>query len=101
MSKQLLGNLDAERRVAAILSEDVISLAQAEKLLGETTGHKPARATVCRWINTGRLEAIKLGRQLFTSEQAVHRFLVERTATIAIKTPMRGRKGGGLPRAKL
>ena len=77
-----LGKLRAEQNVSQILAENVISLSQAEALIERAIGHRPSRATVCRWINSGKLQAIKMGRQLFTSEQAVHRYLVAKTATI-------------------
>ncbi|MBX3421843.1 MAG: DUF1580 domain-containing protein [Pirellulaceae bacterium] len=101
MSRSLLGKKAAEKVVSAILTESVISLSEAERLIEKSIGHRPARATVCRWINAGRLEAIKLGRQLFTSEQAVHRFVVARTATIVVNSSTQRARGGGLSRSSV
>ena len=74
--------------VERILSEDVLSLAQARAEIFEATGHRPDKATLCRWIHKGcggvKLEAIRLGSQsLFTSVQAINRFIIARTEKLA------------------
>jgi hypothetical protein len=79
---------DASSIVQKILSEDVLSIAQARAQIFEATGQRPDKATLCRWIHKGchgvKLEAIRLGGQnLFTSVQAIHRFIVARTEKLA------------------
>lgn len=69
-----------------ILTEDVLTLAEARAELARATGRRcrPDKATMHRWIHRGvggvRLEAIRLGRQWFTSRQAITRFAIARTA---------------------
>ncbi len=70
--------------VNRILTEDVLSLSDARRELHAATGKRPDKATLTRWIHRGvggvRLEAVALGRQLFTSRQALTRFIEARTA---------------------
>ena len=58
-----------------ILTEDVITLREAARLLPK----RPHHATLWRWANKGvggiRLESVKQGRDLLTSKQALNRFL--------------------------
>jgi hypothetical protein len=69
--------------VAKVLTEDVLTLSQARKELAQVTGKRPDKATLARWIHRGvggtKLEAVRLGCQLFTSRQAISRFIVART----------------------
>ncbi len=69
--------------VAQILTEDVITLADARKELAAITGKRPDKATMSRWVHRGvggvRLEAVRLGVQLLTSRQAITRFIEART----------------------
>jgi hypothetical protein len=66
-----------------ILTEDVLTLQDARKELGNITGRRPDKATVYRWTNRGvggtKLESIRLGNQLLTSRQALTRFIEART----------------------
>ena len=66
-----------------ILTEDVITIQDARKELGSLTGRRPDKATCYRWVNRGvggtKLEAIRLGNQLFTSRQALTRFIEARS----------------------
>ena len=69
--------------VNRILTEDVLTLSQARKELASITGKRPDKATITRWIHRGcggvKLDAIRLGVQLFTSRQALTRFIEART----------------------
>jgi hypothetical protein len=66
-----------------VLTEDVITIPQACDEIKATTGHKPDRATVYRWVLNGvegqRLEAVRVGRQILTSRQAITRFIAARS----------------------
>lgn len=84
--RAILGKKEAERLVDRILSEDVLTLAQAEQAIQEVTGQKPSRASLTRWIHAGKLEAIKLGNQLITSREAIQRFMVNRTSTLTVQS---------------
>ncbi len=70
--------------VSRILSEEVLTLSDARRELFKVTGRRPDKATMSRWIHRGvggiKLEAVWLGRQLFTSKQALTRFIEARTA---------------------
>ena len=74
---------DSEAIVSRILTEDVLTLSQARKELMAITGKRPDKATMARWIHRGcggvKLDAIRLGIQLFTSRQALTRFIEART----------------------
>lgn len=67
----------------AVLSEDVLTIPQVCQEIKETTGRKPDRATVYRWVLNGvegqRLEAVRIGRQILTSRQALTRFIAARS----------------------
>ena len=60
-------------------SNDLISLAQATKLLPKFNGKHPNPSTVWRWCTVGlngvRLECARVGNRMCTSEAALHRFL--------------------------
>lgn len=78
---------DASETVSRILSEDILSLAQARTELQSLTGIRPDKATMTRWIHRGvggvKLEAIRLGgRSIFTSMQALNRFIEARTRSM-------------------
>ena len=76
----------APTAVQRILTEDVIALSEARSELYATVGKRPDKATMHRWIHCGvggvKLEAIRLGREMFTSRQALTRFIESRTATL-------------------
>lgn len=69
--------------VNRILTEDMLTLAAARKELASITGKRPDKATMTRWIHRGvggiKLDAVRLGVQLFTSRQALTRFIEART----------------------
>lgn len=75
----------AKQAVSRILTEDILSLSEARKELQQLTRKRPDKATLTRWIHRGiggtKLEAVRLGgTQLFTSRQALTRFIEARTA---------------------
>ena len=69
--------------VHRVLTEDVLSLTEARKEIAQITKRRTDKATLTRWIHKGvggqKLEAVRLGRCLFTSRQALTRFIEERT----------------------
>lgn len=78
----------AEKRakdvISRVLTEDVLSIAQTRIEIEKTTGQKPQPSTVIRWMQIGcggiRLDAVRVGSQWVTSRQAIHRFILARTA---------------------
>ncbi len=80
-------SVDTASVVSKILTEDVLTLTQARAELANLTGIRPDKATMTRWIHRGvggiKLEAIRLGgRNIFTSMQALTRFIEARTKTM-------------------
>jgi len=73
-----------ESAVSRILTEDVLSLSDARTELFRATGRRPDKTTLYRWCLRGiagtKLEHIRLGEQIFTSRQALTRFIEARTA---------------------
>ena len=69
--------------VSRVLTEDVLTLAQARIELSQIAGQRPDKATLSRWIHRGcggvKLDAIRLGRQILTSRQALTRFIEARS----------------------
>ena len=76
--------MSAQKVVSRILTEDVLSLSDARKEVASITGKRPDKATMHRWVHRGvggtKLEAVALGRSVFTSRQALTRFIEARTA---------------------
>ncbi len=72
--------------VSRILCEDVLTISQARTELSQIAGHRPDKATLCRWIHRGvggvKLDAIRIGRQILTSKQALTRFIAARSKSI-------------------
>jgi hypothetical protein len=66
-----------------LLTEDVVSMSQAAR---EVPG-KPSPSTLWRWSRRGidgvTLETVKVGSRIFTSRQAVTRFLEATQGTTA------------------
>jgi len=65
--------------------ERLLTLSEAAGALPRLRGKKPVHVgTICRWIKSGvggvRLEAVKIGRTLVTSREALQRFAERRTA---------------------
>ncbi|MCU0711973.1 MAG: DUF1580 domain-containing protein, partial [Pirellula sp.] len=67
-------NRNTEDIVRRVLSEDVLTIAQARTELAQLVGKRPDKATICRWIMRGvagvKLEAVKIGPNWVTSMQA-------------------------------
>jgi hypothetical protein len=67
-----------------ILTEDVLTINDARKEIASVTGQRPDISTMTRWIHRGlggtKLEAVRIGRQLITSKQAITRFIETRSA---------------------
>jgi hypothetical protein len=59
--------------------ERLITMAEAGKYLAQRTGHRPYLCTLYRWALRGvggrRLETVQVGRQRYTSVEAVQRFM--------------------------
>ncbi|MCS7466126.1 DUF1580 domain-containing protein [Stieleria sp. ICT_E10.1] len=70
------------KTLSRVLTEDAITLAEVPAML---PGRRPHVSTVWRWYRTGvrgvRLEAVKIGRSVITSRQAVTRFLTHLNAS--------------------
>lgn len=76
--------VEAEKIVSRVLTERVLSLAEAQNEIRQATGRRPDRATICRWINVGsagiKLDAVRVGSRFITSAEALSRFFTARTA---------------------
>ena len=77
-------SIDTTKIVSKILAEDVITLSQARTQIANITGIRHDKSTLTRWIHRGvggvKLEAVRLGgRDIFTSTQAITRFIEART----------------------
>jgi hypothetical protein len=80
-------SLDAATMTARLVSEGLLGLAPASRLFGTTRNGRPKHpATLTRYYHDGvrlangrvvRLECVKVGSQLMTSEAAVLRFIAE------------------------
>ncbi len=74
-----------------LTSEQIISLSQAARLLpGEKGASRKNPSTLFRWVTKGcrtldgrtvRLEALRIGGRLFTSHEALDRFIAELNAS--------------------
>ncbi len=78
---------EAEAIVSRVLTEEILGLSQAREVIKELTGSRPDKSSIVRWIRKGlggvKLEAVRLGgRDLFTSKQAITRFIQARTASL-------------------
>jgi hypothetical protein len=82
LDRKTLSN--AESVVGRVLTEDVLTLAQARSEFSQIAGRRPDKGTICRWVHRGvggvKLDAVRVGSQLLTSKQALHRFVTARTA---------------------
>lgn len=65
--------------VSQVLTEDVITVEEARNKLSKLFRKRQAKSTLIRWIHTGKLDAVRLGRQWFTSSQALTRFIESQT----------------------
>lgn len=75
--------VEKDRVVGRILTEDVVSLTEARKEIQTATGHHIDKATLYRWCKYGvggtELEHIVLGKRIYTSRQAITRFIAARS----------------------
>ena len=59
-------------------NETLLTLTEAAKVLPRVNGRKPAVSTLWRWCRRGlrgvRLDYLRIGRNIVTSPQALHRF---------------------------
>jgi hypothetical protein len=66
-----------------ILTEDLVTLQEARSELYKLTGRRPDKATLYRWCLKGvrgtKLEHVRLGDRMFTSLQALTRFIEARS----------------------
>jgi hypothetical protein len=74
---------DVAETVSRVLSETVLTVAQARIEIANITGKRPEKSTVIRWMTRGadgvRLEAVRLSRDWLTSSEAITRFIIART----------------------
>lgn len=78
-----------------VLTEDVIDAGEAAKLL------RVDAATVRRWMQAGRLEAVRAGAAWRTSRQAVGRFVAPPAVANTVPSPARLKRKGDRARAEL
>ncbi len=66
-----------------ILSEDVLTLADAQKELAGILGKRPDKTTLYRWCLRGvggiKLEHVRIGNRILVSRQSLTRFIEART----------------------
>ena len=69
-----------------LLTENLLTIAQVTDEIHATTGRRPNRATVHRWMTRGvggyKLESVRIGRSVFSSRESLTRF-IERLNTTA------------------
>ena len=79
---------DGAEVVSRVLTEDILSLSQAQRELQNLIGTRTDKITLIRWIKKGvrgaKLEAVRLGgRSIFTSAQALTRFIQATSKTLS------------------
>lgn len=65
--------------VSRVLSQSVLSIAQARLEISKITGRHPDKSSIIRWIRTGKLDGVRLGRNWYTSTEALTRYIVKQT----------------------
>ncbi len=65
--------------VSRVLSESVLSIAQARLEISKITGRRPDKSSIIRWIKARRLDGVRLGRNWYTSTEALTRYIVKQT----------------------
>lgn len=77
---------DASETVSRVLTESVLTIAQARQAIEQATGQRPDKSTIHRWIKRGvggtRLDAVRVGSATLTSSEAITRFITARTASM-------------------
>ncbi|MFN7874166.1 MAG: DUF1580 domain-containing protein [Pirellula sp.] len=75
--------MSASDCVHRLLTEDVVSLKEAQRELERVMHTKLDRSTIHRWTLRGvksvKLDSVRFGGKVVTSKQAINRFLVELT----------------------
>lgn len=73
------------------LNEDLISLTDATKILPRRNNKRPHFCTILRWCKNGidgvKLESCRVGGTLFTSRQAIQRFVNARSDSVRHTPP--------------
>lgn len=76
----------AAETTSKVLTERVLTIAQAQAEIQQATGHRPDKATIHRWTKRGvggvKLDAIRLGNTTLTSAEAINRFITARTSSL-------------------
>lgn len=65
--------------VSRVLSESVLSISQARSEIAKITGRHPDKSSIIRWIRNRKLDGVRLGRDWFTSTEALTRYIVKQT----------------------
>lgn len=77
--------------------ETILSIDDAAKHVGTISGKKRNRAVILRWINRGvsgvRLNAIRIGGEIFTSRESLNTFLNQSRAAKTAKHSQRTADG--------
>ncbi len=78
--------MSASDTVSRVLTERVMTIAEARSAIEQATGQRPDKSTIHRWIKRGvggtRLDAVRVGSATLTSAEAINRFITARTATL-------------------
>jgi hypothetical protein len=82
-AKQAKQKVYVEQAVSRVLTESHRTIRQAQQDIHESSGIRPDKSTVIRWILKGksgiRLEAVRIGNVWVTSSEAITRFIVATT----------------------
>lgn len=95
----------ANKRNSSILGEKPLSLAQAARVVPHADEDSPPNpATIYRWIRRGicgvHLESLRVGRRLYTSAEAVRRFLTRVTLANQVSCQPNGKQARRATRDK-
>lgn len=75
---------ESAKFASQILTEDVLNLSDARQEIESASGYRPDLSSMTRWCKRGvggvKLGHVKIGNKIFTSRQAISRFIEERTA---------------------
>ena len=87
-------------------TETIVSLQDAVNHIGKITGRKRNKNVVVRWMIRGvsgvNLETIRIGREIYTSHEAINRFLNELAQSkIKKKKVDKSKQGTGLRKAQI
>lgn len=76
--------IDQSEVVARVLSENVLSLKEAQIEIQKVTKFKVDKTSLTRWILKGvggtKLDAVRIGRMWVTSKESITRFINARSA---------------------